>query len=334
MGQGSALSRWTRRSLLVQLLAWGQSKPQAETSEFDLSLLDQWLTPQDLFFVREHFPAPAVSVHGWKLSVAGAVDAPFEILYDDLVQQERRVLPATLECAENPVGGGLVSTAEWTGVSLASLVAKARLRPEGRFLRLTGADGFTRTLPLAKALHADTLVVWSMNGNKLPGNHGFPLRAIVPGWYGMSSVKWLRTVEVTDREDTSEAYRRRLRSLLAGVRVAEPVGAVAVKSVFSRPLEGAILTGRRFVVRGAAWAGEKPVQAVDVSADGGKSWGRAGLGKPVPYTWALWEYEWKIPAAGDYELVVRADGQPGERAPDRVDEYEQNSWQRIRVTVK
>lgn len=316
------------------IAAWGQSKPQAETSEFDLSLLDQWLTPQDLFFVREHFPAPAVSVHGWKLSVAGAVDAPFEILYDDLVQQERRVLPATLECAENPVGGGLVSTAEWTGVSLASLVEKARPRPEGRFVRLTGADGFTRTLPLAKALHADTLVAWGMNGNKLPGNHGFPLRALVPGWYGMSSVKWLRAVEVTDREDTSEAYRRRLRSLLAGVRVAEPVGAVEVKSVFSRPLEGAILTGRRFVVRGAAWAGEKQVQTVEVSADGGKSWGRAGLGKAVPYTWVLWEYEWKIPGAGEYELVVRADGQPSERASERADEYEQNSWQRIRVTVK
>jgi len=318
----------------VQLLAWGQSKPPAETSEFDLSLLDDWLTPHDLFFVREHFPAPAVSVHGWKLSVGGAVDAPFEIPYDDLVQQERRVLPATLECAENPVGGGLVSTAEWTGVSLASLVEKARPRPEGRYVRLTGADGFTRTLPLAKALHPDTLVVWGMNGNKLPGNHGFPLRAIVPGWYGMSSVKWLRVVDLTDREDTSEAYRRRLRSLLAGVRVAEPVGAVEVKSVFSRPLEAAILTGRRFVARGAAWAGEKPVQTVEVSTDGGKSWGRAGLGKPVPYTWVLWEYEWKIPGAGDYELVVRADGQPAERASERVDEYEQNVWQRIRVTVK
>lgn len=324
----------TRRSLVLQLLAWGQSKPQAETSQFDLSLLDDWLTPTDLFFVREHFPAPAVTIHGWKLSVGGAVEAPFEIPYDDLVRLERKVLPVTLECAENPVGGGLVSTAEWAGVSLKPFVERARPRAEGRFVRLTGADGFSRSIPLDKAIAADTLVAWSMNGNKLAGNHGFPWRAIVPGWYGMSSVKWLRSVEVTDREDPSEAYRRRVRSLLAGVRVAEPVQEMLVKSVFSRPVEGAILTGRRFRVRGAAWGGPSPVQSVEVSTDGGKAWGRAGLGKPVPYAWTFWEHEWKIPGAGEYELVVRAGGQPPERASDRVDQYEQNGWQRIRVAVR
>ena len=303
---------------------WAQSRPQAEISQLDLSLIDDVLTPNDLFFIREHFPAPAVSIHAWKLAVGEA-----SVGLDDLMQQPRKILTATIECAENPVGGGLVSTAEWTGASLGPLLEKARLR--GRFVRLTGADSFARTLPLEKAMHPDTLLAWAMNGERLPAAHGFPVRAIVPGWYGMESVKWLRSVEGTDQEDTSTAYRRRVRSLLAGMRVTEPVRAMQVKSVFSRPLDGAILVGRRFVMRGAAWGGEG---GVEVSTDGGKTWAGAQVGKAKPYTWGLWEWDWKIPRAGEYELVVRAAGQPAERASERVDEYEQNAWQRARVVVK
>jgi DMSO/TMAO reductase YedYZ molybdopterin-dependent catalytic subunit len=290
----------------------------------DLSLIDGLLTPTDLFFVREHSPAPEISIHGWKLAVGDT-----SLSLDDLMGQPRRTLTATLECAENPVGGGLVSTAEWTGTPLGPLLEKAQIR--GPLVRITGADGFSRTLPRDKAMHPDTLLAWAMNGERLPPNHGFPLRSLVPGWYGMESVKWLRSVEGTDLEDRSNSYRRRVRSLLAGERVAEPVREIQVKSVFSRPLDGAILSGRRFVVRGAAWGS---AGAVAVSTDGGRTWASARTSESKPYTWTLWEWEWKIPQAGEYELVVRAAGQPAERAPDRADDYEQNAWQRVRVVVR
>ncbi|MEJ7608051.1 MAG: molybdopterin-dependent oxidoreductase, partial [Bryobacteraceae bacterium] len=133
----------------------------------------------------------------------------------------RKVLPL-LECAENPVGGGLVSHADWTGAPLATLLAKAQPDPQARLVRLSGADGFTRTIPIAKALHPDTLVAYRMNSEKLLAKHGFPLRALIPGWYGMDSVKWLDQVKVLSGEESpgagTAAYVRHTRSMLAGIR--------------------------------------------------------------------------------------------------------------------
>ena len=312
---------------------------EPEISSFDLSLLDEGVTPADLFFVREHFPPPGVSSAGWKLSITGAVGAPFEISFDELVTQARKELPVTVECAENPAAGGLVSHAEWTGASLAALLEKARPGADARFVRLAGADGFSRSIPLAKAMHADTLVVYQMNGEKLPVKHGFPLRALIPGWYGMDSIKWLRRIEVLAGEAPEQGYVRQVRSLLAGTRSEGPVTAMNVKSAFSRPLDGAILSGRHFLVRGAAWAGENRIRQVEVSLDGGKTWQTALLASaPQPYAWVHWSYAWAIQAPGTYELSVRAADEQGRRQPaarpsDRADGYEWNPAQTIRVTV-
>jgi DMSO/TMAO reductase YedYZ molybdopterin-dependent catalytic subunit len=330
--------------LLASAFARGlaaQQKPpeKAETSSFDFSLLEEGNTPVELFFVREHFPAPSVSSAGWKLSLGGAVSTPLDIPFDDLATQPSKTLPVTLECGENPIAGGLVSHAEWSGVSLASLLAKARPGAEARFVRLSGSDGFSRSIPIGKAMHPDTLIAHNMNGEKLPVNHGFPLRAVVPGWYGMDSVKWLRSVEVLTGDDPAQGYLRQVRSLLTGTRPAGAVTAMSVKAAFSRPVDGAILAGRRFVVRGAAWAGENRVRQVEVSVDGGKSWRTARLGSgPQPYAWVHWSYEWAIQRAGSYELAVRATDdkgrqQPAERASERVDDYEWNTFQTVRVTV-
>lgn len=335
----------SRRAFLggsLAAAAWGQQS-EAEISAFDLSLLDDWLTPAESFFVREHFPMPAVSAHGWTLQLGGAAGAPFEISYDDLLQEARKVLPVTMECAENPVGGGLVSHAEWAGVPLASLLERAQPAPEARAVRLVAADGYQRTIPLDKARHADTLIAHAMNGARLPEKHGFPLRAVIPGWYGMDAVKWLQRVDVlTDAEGNPPPgvdYLRLTRSMLLGVRPAGPVTAMNVKAAFSRPMEGAILTGRQFTVRGAAWAGENRVRSVEVSFDGGKSWAAARFSsEPLPYAWVHWAFDWKVPGPGSHELVVRASDdagrtQPAERARDRADNYEQDSWETVRVTV-
>ena len=329
----------SRRLFLAATVASRLPAQKAEVSSFDFSLLDNWTTPVDLFFVREHFPAPAVSSAGWKLSVGGAVKIPLTIPYDDLAGQPRKVLPVTLECAENPSAGGLVSHAEWTGVSLASLIRQAQPGADARFIRLAGADGYSRSIPIEKALHPDTLIAHQMNGEKLPVNHGFPLRAIVPGWYAMDSIKWLRDIEVVNGDSPNRDYQRQVRSLLTGTQIAGPVTAMNVKSAFSRPMDEAILRGRRFIVRGAAWAGENRVRTVEISTDGGKSWAMARLSSDSPpYAWVFWSHDWKIARAGSYKLAVRATNdkgrrQPAERPSDRADAYESNAWQSIHVTV-
>ena len=177
----------SRRAFLggsLAAAAWGQQSQepqQPEISAFDLSLLDEGPTPAESFFVREHFPLPKLSAHGWTLQLAGAVTAPFDISYDDLLRAPRKTLPVTLECAENPVGGGLVSTAEWTGVTLDSLLEQAQPTAEARAVRFVAADGYQRSIPLEKARHADTLIAHGMNGERLPEKHGFPSARRHPG---------------------------------------------------------------------------------------------------------------------------------------------------------
>lgn len=335
----SRFVKLSRRGFLCLPFACGLRAQKAEISNFDLSLFDESTVPASLFYVREHYPAPATSSADWKLKIGGAVDAPFEISYDALLTEPQRSLPVTLECAENPVGGGLVSHADWTGCGLGTLLQRARVRSGARYVRFAGADGFSRVLPISKAGHRDSLLITGMNGEKLPANHGFPLRAIIPGWYGMDSVKWLREIQLLEEEAPSEGYQRQVRALLGGARNEGPVTAMQVKSTFSRPLDGAILTRRRFVVRGVAWAGENRVRQVQISTDGAKTWTQAHLeSTALPYAWAGWSYEWKIAKAGDYQLTVRATDEGGREQPERretgrMDELEANSWQTIRVTV-
>ena len=335
----SSKFRLARRLFLASAFASTLRSQKAEIGSFDLSLLDEPATPNELFFVREHFPAPRVTSAGWSVTVSGLVATPLEIAYDDLVARSPASLDVTLECAENPAGGGLVSHATWTGVGLGSLLETARMSPDAGAVRLSGTDGFSRVIPLAKAKHPDTVLALTMNGEKLPVNHGFPVRALIPGWYGMDSVKWLRRVEVLAGDPPSQSYTREVRSLLLGRQRTEPVRAMNVKSAFSRPLDGANLIGRRFILRGAAWTGENRVRQVDVSVDGGKTWQTARLaGEPRNYAWIRWSHEWKIPGPGPYELAVRAIDdqdreQPVERPSNRVDDYEWNQIQIIRVTV-
>jgi len=337
-GDGGQLGL-TRRLFLASAVAPALPAQKPELSSFDLSLLDRPATPNDLFFVREHFPTPNVTSAGWTLTIRGAVAGPLEIPFDDLATRPRKALGVTLECAENPAAGGLVSHAEWTGISLASVLQAARPVAEAGAVRLTGADGFSRTIPLVKAMSPDCLLALTMNGEKLPVNHGFPVRAIIPGWYGMDSVKWLRSIDVLSGEPPSQDYTREVRSLLLGRQRAQAVTAMNVKSTFSRPLDGAILYGRRFVLRGAAWAGENRVRRVEVSIDGGNSWRPAVLeSESKPYAWLCWSYEWTIAGPGLYQLSVTATDdqgrqQPAERPSDRVDEYESNQRQLIQVTV-
>jgi len=317
-----------------------------------LSALQTVLNANEAFYVRNHFATPQLSEAGWKLQVGGRVGSPREVGYADILRQPTRTLTVTLECAGNGVGGGGVSTATWTGIPLATLLKQAGLSPAVRRIRLIGADrgieipsqpslAFARSIPLEKALHPDTLLAFQMNGSALPPEHGYPLRALVPGWYGMDSVKWLTRIEALDHADTSLFMTQRyVATRLQAVGSDQyPVTRIRVKSLITQPREGEVLTPGPHTIRGAAWAGENRVARVEVSTDGGRNWAPADLDKDVrPYSWVLWTYPWEARDSWAYKIVARAtddqaNTQPGSRDPLRIDGYELNWCHTIRCEV-
>jgi DMSO/TMAO reductase YedYZ molybdopterin-dependent catalytic subunit len=326
-----------------------------ENLEFPFASLDSFLTPNKLFYVRNHFATPKLDVKTWRLKVEGAVKRPFELTHADIMQIPDRTLPVTLECAGNgrafldPKTKGVqwqlgaVSTAEWTGVTLASILDGAGLKPEAVDVVLEGADSgevknepkpdgkihFARGLPLANALRpAEVLLAYRMNGEELSVAHGFPLRAVVAGWYGMASVKWLQRIVVTDRpfhgydQTTDYAIWERRN----GLPSLTPLTSMEVKASIARPAAGEVVpAGKAYRIHGAAWAGESDVGKVEVSTDGGTGWAAAQLlDEAKPFCWRRWEYTWDKPRAGKHQLLARATDQRGRTQPMKRDPDRRN----------
>ena len=328
--------------------------------EMPFSTVDSFITPTKSFYVRTHFPIPTIDRNAWWLHVEGEVEKPFAVNYEQLMTLESVTAPVTLECAGNnrnflepKVKGvqwrlGAVGTAEWTGVPLSVLLDRATLKPNACEVVLEGVDcgmleapksppgelKFARSIPLEKA-RCDVLLAYKMNGEDLPPEHGFPLRAIVPGWYAMASIKWLQRIIVTDRPFTGYyqtidyAYWQRTDYgyWQRGEEVAElkPLTEMQVKAEIARPAEGETVPANTNVrVRGAAWACNVEITKVEVSTDGGTTWNQAILvGESKPNAWRFWEFDWKTPAqAGKQGLLARATDslgrtQPVHRDPDR-----------------
>lgn len=339
-----------------------------ENLEFPFAKLDSFLTPNELFYVRNHFSKPKIDPSTWKLKVSGAVEKPMELTLDQVLALPSRAMPITLECAGNgrallnPKAKGVqwdlgaVSTAEWTGVTLATILEKAGVKKNAVDVVLEGADEgepkndpkpvgtihFARGMPLVKALKPEVLLAHQMNGVALPAAHGFPLRAVVGGWYGMASVKWLQRIVVMDKPfhgyDQTADYAIWVRR--DGLPTLVPITDIDVKSSIARPAAGeTVPAGKDYRIYGAAWAGEAAIAKVEVSTDGGKTWQEAKLlGKSVPLAWRLWEYTWRTPKAGEAILMSRATDtrgrvQPLKRDADRRS-YMINQVYPIEVEVK
>jgi DMSO/TMAO reductase YedYZ molybdopterin-dependent catalytic subunit len=317
--------------------------------EFPFEQLDSYLTPVESFYIRSHFHAPRLSPDSYRLSVEGAVKYPFAISYDELKRLPAETVVATLECAGNSrvflvpqMPGaqwelGAVGNAEWTGVPLATLLDRAGLTAKARDVVLEGADrgrpveppippepiSYSRSVPVDKALD-DVLIAYAMNGVDLPQDHGFPLRAIVPGDYGMASVKWLTHVRVTEEQfqgywqTTDYAYWDEVD----GIAVRRPLAALKLKSEIARPrtLE-VVRKGQLYRVYGAAWCGTADVVRVDLTTDGGRTWAATNLLDPIqPHAWRRWSYDWETPdRPGRYTLMSRATNAAGESQPDKPD---------------
>ncbi len=326
--------------------------------EFPFSTLDpgRFLTPNPRFYVRTHFGVPDLDSETWRLGVEGEVERPFEIDYEELRRLPSKTVTALLECSGNgrvflpppqtsirwELGG--VSTAEWTGVPLAALLERAGVRSNAVEVILEGSDRgefrepdpktpgvipYARSLPLAKAKAPEVLLAYKMNGEDLPARHGHPVRAVVAGWYGMASVKWLRRVVVTDRpfHGYFQTFMYAVWERRRGVPDLVPVTDIQVKAQIARPAPFEVVPkGSRYPMIGAAWAGESDVAKVEVSNDGGETWAEAKLlGDPVKFAWRFWEYEWRTKErVGPQVVMARATDsrgrvQPMDRDPDRRD---------------
>jgi DMSO/TMAO reductase YedYZ molybdopterin-dependent catalytic subunit len=320
--------------------------------EMPFEKLEGFLTPIESFYVRTHFPIPSIERDAWWLRFEGEVENPFAINYEQLLQLESVTIPVTLECAGNnrsfldpKVKGvqwalGAVGTAEWTGVPLSILLDRAGVKANGWEVILEGADGgmledpksppgelkFARSIPVEKA-RADVLLAYKMNGSELPPEHGFPVRAVVPGWYAMSSIKWLQRIIVIDQAFTGYyqtmdyAYWRRREDIAERT----PLSDLQVKAQIAKPSQSETIPANSNVrVQGAAWTSNGEITTVELSTDGGATWKEAKLlGDSKPNAWRLWEFIWQTPvAAGTQTLIARATDsvgrtQPVERDRDR-----------------
>jgi DMSO/TMAO reductase YedYZ molybdopterin-dependent catalytic subunit len=315
--------------------------------EMPFDRLDDFITPAELFYIRSHFPAPELNPVTYRLSIRGAVRSELSLSYGDIRALPSRSCIATLECAGNgrvflvpPAPGaqwelGAVGNAEWTGVPLSALLDHAGLADEVCELVLEGADrgvpkeeprppgviSYARSIPRKRALEPDVLIAYSMNGQDLTLDHGYPLRAIVPGQYGMASVKWL-----TDIIATTQPFQGYWQTSdygywddSAGIPVRRPLAEMKLKAQIARPrVYETLEPGRSYTIFGAAWAGGTDVTEIWISLDGGSSWVPGQFLDPINRNaWRRWKYDWITPTQpGRYTLLARAKGADQRVQPD------------------
>ena len=308
-------------------------------AEYNVESLEGIYTPLEDFYVRDHFAIPPDLAH-ITLRIEGEVEAPQTLAAADLAHLPMQRLAAVLECAGN--GNGpyqLASNAQWEGWALDDVLKLARPRASAQYLHLHGRDGFSRSVPVARA-RQDAMLATRINQQSLPPAHGSPWRAVFPGFYGMDSVKWLERIEVANSplEQASNDYLA-LQTSADGAVQKLPLPGIQLKSVFVYPAVGAVLQMGRVNARGITWSNGEDIMAIEVSADGGKTW---RLGKIEPpdgkYGWRLWHAPVDLNERGLVELACKAIDsqgrqQPTERPSGRADGYADNRIQRIRVMV-
>ncbi|MBT2480329.1 sulfite oxidase [Streptomyces sp. ISL-94] len=339
--------------------AWAPETVTADpyNAQTPSAALAEPVTPVGAFFVRDHFGIPRTSPRRWRLRLGGAVAAPFDISYVDLCAMPGRELDVVLECAGNgrslmrprpeglPWGESAVGCAHFAGVPFRSLASQARIEPAAVEIVFAGADSgtvhgrraaFERSLPLAVALHPDTLLVTHMNGEPLAPEHGAPVRLVVPGRYAVADVKWLVEVRAVT-EPFAGVFQAEEYVYVASRGTPDgPVTTVRIKSLITAPEPGSALRrSDETVVCGRAWSGGGvPIRRVEVRAEdqrddghqgehltgeGDAAWHDAVLESPSgPYAWTGWSYAWTPQRPGRYRLLARATDAHGDTQPSRA----------------
>ena len=291
------------------------------------------ITPSGLHYLVIHFDIPDVDADTWRLNVGGLVSKPLSLSLDDIKKRPARTMAVTMECAGN--GRSLLSprvisqpwftegigTAEWTGTPLKGILDEAGLSDDAVDLVFSGADQgvqgdvlqvYQRSLSLEEANREEMLLVYEMNGQPLQPQHGYPLRLLLPGWYGMASVKWLDTIEAIGNKFQGFQMATSYRYTQVKGEPGEPVTLIRVRALMAPPgipdtaTRGRFVTSGRQMLTGRAWAGRLGISRVEVSVDGGSSWSDAELGEQVStFAWRPWSFEWDA-VPGWHTLSVRA----------------------------
>jgi DMSO/TMAO reductase YedYZ molybdopterin-dependent catalytic subunit len=303
------------------------------------------ITPTELHYVRSNFGVPA---HDGTLEVTGAVEDPITLTLDELRAMPAHERAVTLECAGNgrlemrplptgePWGDYAVSTARWKGAFLHEVLAQARPRRDSVDVRFEGADHgayhltpvladtngddlrFVRALPLARAADpaAEILIAYEMNGESLRADHGSPFRIVVPHWYAVASVKWLKRIVVLTELFAGEFQTGHYMYEWPD-RPPEPVDIMRVRARITDPAPGAVIPAGTYTVRGKAWSGTGPITRVDLALTGASEWLPADLQPPTgPYAWRDWSFQWTGTVPGRHTLRARATDAAGNVQPD------------------
>jgi len=330
-----------------------------------LEALRYRVTPTGLHYLLIHYDIPAVDSAAWHLKIAGEVGTPLDLSLEQIKKRPRRTLPVTMECAGN--GRALfaprrisqpwlleaIGTAEWTGTPLGSILEEAGVNKGAAEIVFTGLDQgvegeqvqfYQRSLTVAEAMHDDVLLAYEMNGEPLPAQHGYPLRLMMPGWYGMASVKWLGRIEAVREPFQGYQMARAYHYTQSADGSGDPVTLIRARALMIPPGIPDYMTRDRLVAVGAvtltgkAWAGRSRVSRVEVSVDGGSTWSEARLGAAAsPYAWSNWTFVWNA-VPGECELNVRASDADGNVQPMEQEwnfgGYGNNGVQRVRVIVR
>ena len=332
-----------------------------------------FVTPQDCFFVRSHGVVPHIHARSYRLTVTGQAQTPLELSLDDLrTRFPASTVMATLQCAGHrrdelatvgPIPGEImwgaetIGNAAWRGVALREVLLAAGVGPEVRHVTFLGLDtihkgrehfAFGGSIPIEKAMNAEVLLAYEMNGQPLLPLHGFPLRVLVPGYIGARSVKWLASI-ILQEAPSSNYYQARAYKLFpphiqarsADWTQGQMLGALPLNSVIFRPTEGELLQAGPISIQGYAVAGEgQRIERVEVSSDGGATWTNATLlEQPQPWTWCFWKATVLL-GPGVHQLVVRAWDSAGGTQPAEVRQvwnwkgYLNNAWHRINVVIQ
>lgn len=310
LGGGSAVRALGKRAegipFIARRLRTKASPPPAlETFESLPSLTPRITDNADHYTVDTTLIKPSVDVAKWTLDIGGSVGSPFSLSYDDLLNLEAVEQLKTLECISNEVGGDLMSTALWTGVPLRDLLARAQPTAQTYKVKLTSVDGYTDSIRIEKAMEADTIVAYLMNGVTIPQDHGYPARLLVPNIYGMKNVKWLRSIECVTFDYLGYWMDRGWSD----------VAVVNTNTRIDTPVRAAKWDGTaKIPIAGVAFAGARGIMTVEVSADGGKTFSAAELEPALgPLTWVRWKLDWTPPGPGKFTLVARSTDKTGER---------------------
>lgn len=324
------------------------------------------VTPVGLHYLLIHYDIPMIDPGGWRLDIRGAVASPVQLRLDDLRSRTTVTRRVTMECAGNgrarlrprtvsqPWLHEAVGTGEWSGTLVADLLDEVEVTADATEVVFTGADRgieggteqlYQRAVSIEELRATDAMLVHSLDGRPLPPQHGAPVRLVVPGWYGMTNVKWVRSLEVVEQPFAGYQHERAYRARRSPDDDGTPLSRMAVRSLLVPPGIPDFLSRRRTVERGThqlegrAWSGAGAITAVEVSTDGGTTWRPAQLEpSPDPAAWSRWSTPWEATTPGDVEVCCRATDVTGARQPDEpawnLGGYAVNAVHRVPVTVR